>query len=126
MNTEDIIRSAVLALAVANVSLVLTKAGIFAWYREFFERRFQAAPEGSRSEKFWHFFAELTSCPWCTSHWITFAVIAIYQPRPVRCGWWFVDLVVAAFVVVTLNAWFAGLIHKAYASMSSHSHGEEE
>lgn len=98
MNYESIVLLALIAMASSAISLTTSKAVVFEAVRE----RIKAKSK---------FFGELANCPYCTSHWVSFAFIAVYQP--VLTGNFWADLVVGAFAVVTLASWFSGLTYKA-------------
>jgi len=92
-----------LALAVSTVSMTATKAKISKPLRERIARRSK-------------WFGELTSCPYCFSHWASIAAVAVVQPRPVSIGFWPVDLAISALAIVALSAFSCGLIFKAIAA----------
>lgn len=46
----------------------------------------------------------LLSCGYCLSHWVAFAVVAIYQPR-LFYAWWLLDYFLTSLVI----AWLSGL-----------------
>jgi len=102
MNYESIVLLVLVATATSAVSLTTSKAVVFEAIRE----RIQAKSK---------FLGELAKCPYCTSHWVSFAFIAVYQP--VLTGNFWADLVVGAFTVVTLASWFSGLTYKAIAAI---------
>jgi len=56
---------------------------------------------------------ELSRCFFCLSHWVAFAAIAIYRPRPLQI-WWPADLLVAAFVVIALATLISGLMFAGF------------
>lgn len=56
---------------------------------------------------------DLFKCFFCLSHWLAFAGVAIYQPRPLQVQL-FADLIVAAFVIVTLATLSSGLMFGAF------------
>lgn len=101
MDYNELMALVVLSLAIAAVSITITKTKVFRSFREWIDERSD-------------WFGELVHCPYCTSHWVAFAAVAYYQPRPVESGVFFVDLVVAAFAVICLTSWFGGLIYRAY------------
>lgn len=96
---EMLILLFVLSLAVSAGSLTLTKAKISATFRE---------RVAARSK----FFGELLECPYCTSHWLGFFAVVIYQPR--FGAWLLVDIVLATFAVVALASFWSYIIMKAF------------
>lgn len=101
MNYPALLDLLVLALAIATVSMTISKTYIFRALRDFLEERSE-------------WLEKLFSCPYCLSHWLSFAAVALYQPRPIESGFLIVDLAVSAFAVVCLSAWFGGLIFRAF------------
>ncbi|MBI3956750.1 MAG: DUF1360 domain-containing protein [Candidatus Kerfeldbacteria bacterium] len=96
MNLVEFCRVAVLALATAAIAVTVSKAKIFNGVRERVIRRS-------------HRLGELLTCPYCTSHWVAFTLVAIYRPVLVQ-AWLPVDLLVSAFVVVALASLVMGLV----------------
>jgi hypothetical protein len=96
MDFTALYRVAVLALAATAVSLTITRATIFAAFRAWVV---------SRSA----WLGKLVSCPYCTSHWVAFALVGAYRPVLVPC-WLPLDLAVSAFAMVTLSAAFGGTV----------------
>lgn len=93
---------AVLAMVVSGTSFTITGTEIFEPMR-----RFLAA----RSEWLGH----LTACFYCTSHWVTFLLVALARPVLVSTGFLLVDLAISAFLVVQLAAYLTGLLFKAFS-----------
>ncbi len=56
---------------------------------------------------------DLFKCFFCLSHWLAFAGVAIYQPRPLQATL-FVDFIVAAFTIVTLATLASGLMFASF------------
>ena len=81
--------------------MTVTRSAIFAPMREAIEKRSE-------------WFGELFSCQYCFSHWLSFAAVAVFRPLPVTSGNLIVDLIVSAFVLVTLTAWCCGLILRSF------------
>lgn len=96
----ELFKLAICTLAVTTMTVTLSKAGVFAPLR-------RAVKSRSR------WLGKLLDCPYCTSHWMAFAVVAVFQPRPVIV-WLPVDLLLSAFAVVALSPIFAGLIFRLY------------
>ena len=94
---EKIIAVIILSLAVSAVSVTITKGAIFEKIRCAIEKRSC-------------FFGELVRCPYCTSHWLSFAVVLVYQPLLVSSGNLIADLIITAFAIVALAAMATRLI----------------
>jgi hypothetical protein len=56
---------------------------------------------------------DLFKCFFCLGHWLAFAGVAIYQPRPLQATL-LADLVVAAFTIVTLSTLASGLMFATF------------
>ena len=56
---------------------------------------------------------ELVRCFFCFSHWVAFAAVAIYQPRPLQ-AWLPADLVVSAFVIVAMATLISGVMFSGF------------
>lgn len=89
MNTKALLVVLILSLPVAAISLTITKSSLFEPLRKWLL---------DKSE----WLGQLISCPHCTSHWVSFALVAIYHPRMLQSAWWLVDLMVSAFAIVAL------------------------
>lgn len=90
----------VLALATSAISMSFTQGSMFEPLRGWIAR--QNALLG-----------ELSRCFFCLSHWVAFAAVAIYQPRPLRI-WWAADLIVSAFGVIALATLISGLMFAGF------------
>lgn len=64
---------------------------------------------------------ELVSCPYCLGHYIAALIVLIYRPRPITTQWWFLDLFISCFLIVTISTLFAGLIHRALDPMPAYA-----
>jgi len=90
-----------LALAISSASVTITLSGIFASWREWID---------DRSD----FFGDLVHCPYCTSHWLSFGAVAVYQPRLVESSIWPLDYAVSAFILVALASFSAAVVIRAF------------
>lgn len=88
-----------LALAVSAVSVTVAKTKITMPLRKWV-----------KGKSAW--LHSLVSCPYCLSHWLSFAAVLIYRPTLVH---FFapLDWLVSAFVIVALAAFSTGLIIRA-------------
>lgn len=87
----------ILSLAVAAISFTTSKAVIFRSLRLWIDDRNE-------------WLGELVACPYCTAHWVAFAAVAIYQPRPVNSGALILDLFVSAMAIVAVASIVVGII----------------
>jgi hypothetical protein len=106
-HSVDLATTAVIAVAAAAVSMSFTQGSMFEPIRKWFADRNKL-------------LGELARCFFCMSHWIAFAGVAIYQPRPVQSSL-LADLVVAAFFAVALATIVSGLMFMAFLA-AGHSH----
>jgi hypothetical protein len=100
----DLISLFVLSLAVAALSLTLTKAKVSAPARRWIKKK-----------SYW--LGELASCPYCMSHWLSFGMVAAFRPVIAHSGFFLLDLFVSAFAIVAIAAMAVGLIFKAIAAI---------
>lgn len=76
-----------LSLATAAISLTVTRSVLFAPLR--------AKLKGKLHELF--------SCPYCFSHWVSFALVLQYQHKLFDCGFPPTDYFITAMVLVALS-----------------------
>ncbi len=67
-----------LSLVSASISFTVTEMFVFKWFRDW------AATYGEWPKK-------LTMCGYCFGHWVTMALMIVYQPRVVNCGTDWID-----------------------------------
>jgi hypothetical protein len=82
--------AAVLALAIGTVSWTASKAKISMPLR----RRI-----ASRNGAAWDWVNDLVSCPYCISHWLSFAAVACYRPWLIG-GWVGAQFIVTSLAIV--------------------------
>lgn len=92
-----LITSGLLALAVASISHTLARGKVFEPSREWV---------WLKSER----LGELVGCPYCTSHWVSFLLVAIYHPILVDSGLRIIDHFISAMVLVMLAAAISKLV----------------
>ncbi len=78
------------SMIVASISYTITEAGIFDWLR--------AWAKGKH-----HKLGELFSCGYCMSHWVSFFVVIIYQPRLFYSWLTIIDYFFTAIFIVWLS-----------------------
>lgn len=98
----------IISLAVASASLTLSRAAVFSPLRRAIVRRS-------------HWWGELATCPYCTSHYV--ALVAALVWHPLGSEWRFILL--ATFALVTLAAWWMGLIFIAIEHLGPSGDMEE-
>jgi hypothetical protein len=105
MNYHGLMQIVVLAFVVSPISLTVTKTAVFKPFREFI-----------KSHSVW--LGKLFSCPYCFSHWTSFAVVAVFQPVAVSCGFFpLIDYAVSAFVMVSIANLLSALLFQSIVSM---------
>lgn len=95
-----------LSLAVSALSITITKAKVFRWFRKLIQQQS-------------NWLGELISCPYCMSHWFALAMVAVYRPTVVSSRSWLLDLGVSVMAIVALAAMLSGLIAKALLTIKS-------
>lgn len=103
-----IITIVILGIASGFISLTVSKSKFFESFREFFFLR--AVPQGFGHV--WGWLYELVSCPYCFSHWVSLAMVAIWQPQVTDCGWWLVDMGVSWFAMIAVASYAWGIFFK--------------
>lgn len=108
LELSDLTGCVVLATAAAAISVSFTQGSMFEPLRLWIAARNKL-------------LGDLAGCFFCLSHWIAFAEVALYRPRPIQI-WWPADLVVSAFVIVALATIISGAMFAAFlAAISTHS-----
>jgi hypothetical protein len=90
------------AIAIAAVSMTVTKATLFKGMRE----RLKPIP----------FFGGLVSCPYCFSHWMSALVTLVFSLK-LTSAHPALDFLLVTFVLVVMTAPFAWVIFKSYVEM---------
>lgn len=111
MNNSQVLCLVILAFATSAVSLTISKAGIFKSSRQWVAEHNE-------------WLGELISCPYCTSHWVSILLVALYRPAVVQSGVWLIDLAISAFTIVAMAAMISWLVYRSYKGLDSGS--EEE
>ena len=92
MNIEFIAHNVLIfvfaSIAISSVSLTITKAEVFSWFRNLFELNHDNFNNFLRPEEGLNFFGKIKSffsglfnCPYCISHWISGIFVLFYHPR---------------------------------------------
>lgn len=96
ISPPDIAAIFLLTLAVCALTLTLTKSSMFKWFRDL---AWKAHPV----------IGKMSSCPYCTSHWVALVAVGVYQPRPIWLAWP-ADMVVSWLVIIGAAALFNGIV----------------
>jgi hypothetical protein len=110
---SSIIGMIVVAMAVATISMTLSKGKVFIGLREWIDNRSD-------------FFGDLIHCPYCTSHWVAFFACLVFQPILITSGIWIFDIILSAFAVTMMASVFSGLIFSSYKQMADPYDEEDE
>lgn len=95
-----IIQLIILSFAVSSISYTISKSNIFKPLRLFIS-------------KYWKWAGELISCPYCLSHWLSFATM-IYIYKTINF-----DVFILSFAVVGGSAVITGMISRSFDFMVS-------
>lgn len=108
MNMIGLYQVAVLALATAAVSVIISRAKISEPIRD-------RCRTSVRRIVRW--MGELLSCTFCTSVWISGIATVIYRPRVLTSSMVVADVLVSWFAIVTLGTFCAWVVFRAYRSL---------
>jgi hypothetical protein len=92
--SENLYMLGTLSLADWLIATTIARARVFRPFRSWVLRRSA-------------YFGEGVSCQYCISHWVGFALAAIYRPRFIASPWPVLDVIVSAFMVIGLGALIA-------------------
>lgn len=97
---ESLWKCIVLSLVVSSTSYTITITDIFEPIRNLLAKK-----------SYW--LGKLFSCFHCLSHWITFVLVAIYQPQIIPGDNSFINFAVSAFFIIQMATYFTGLVFKS-------------
>jgi hypothetical protein len=89
--SADIVATLSLAAAIGSGSFMISKSKMFAFLRDWAERRKDNGLP-------WAWLSGVLICPYCTSTWLSLAAVAAYRPRLVR-EWAPLDYLVTVMVI---------------------------
>lgn len=92
------------SIACGAISMTTAKSKIFQPLRDWITAKSPWLGEG-------------VSCPYCTSHWVSLALMLVYHPRPLTCDVAIIDYFVATMMMVALSSVSSWVIFQAYAAM---------
>jgi hypothetical protein len=99
-HANDFIACVVIALTCSGIAMSFTQGSMFDPVRAWIMGQNKL-------------LGDLFKCFFCLSHWLAFAAVAIYRPRPLQ-SMLLVDLIVAAFTIVTLATLSSGLMFATF------------
>src|SRR5688572_15168345 len=99
-HANELLACVVIALTCSGISMSFTQGSMFDPVRAWIMGKNKL-------------LGDLFKCFFCLSHWLAFAGVAIYQPRPLQSTL-LVDLVVASFTIVTLATLSSGLMFATF------------
>jgi hypothetical protein len=94
----------VFSAAISAVAMIVTKSTLFSGLREWIEKRSK-------------FFGELTSCPLCTSVWVSALVTVVFTPVYVPGFHLAAQLCISWLAMITVAAIFSGMVYRAFAQI---------
>ena len=89
--SADITATLSLAAATGSGSFMISKSKMFAFLRDWAERR---KPDGP----LWAWLSGVLICPYCTGTWLSLAAVAVYRPRLVH-QWAPLDYLITVMVI---------------------------
>jgi len=89
--SADIVATLSLAAAIGSGSFMISKSKMFAFLRDWAERRKQ-------NGLLWAWLSGVLICPYCTGTWLSVAAVAVYRPRLVH-EWAPLDYLVMVMVI---------------------------
>ena len=89
--SADIVATLSLAAATGSGSFMISKSKMFAFLRDWAERRKQDG-------LLWAWLSGVLICPYCTGTWLSLAAVAVYRPRLVH-QWAPLDYLVTVMVI---------------------------
>lgn len=127
MSTTDFVTAAVLAPAVGAAAFTIARTKVTAPFRDWAAkpyRRWEKADAQARAAnpavsvgkssrvKASYWVSSLVGCPYCLSHWLSWAAVAVYRPRLVH-QWLPLDLFASSWPIIAAAMLTAGLLAKA-------------
>lgn len=91
----------VLGAACAVVTMTISKASIFERPRVWLDQNYE-------------WIGDLVACPYCTSHWAAFLLVALFQPRPVETNLYLLDMIASVFAMTFVSSMGCGAISRAF------------
>jgi hypothetical protein len=111
--SAEIVATLSLAAAIGSGSFMISKSKMFAFLRDWADRRRQ-------NGLLWAWLSAVLICPYCTSTWLSLAAVAVYRPRLVH-QWPPLDYLVMVMVINGL-AMLPVLIIKQAVGMRDEDH----
>lgn len=106
VNYADLLKILMLSFMVSPICLTVTTARVSKPFRDFIKSKSQ-------------WLGKLFSCPYCFSHWVSFATVVVFKPVPVSCGFSiYIDLAASAFMIVALSALISGFVYQAVSAIT--------
>ena len=64
-----------------------------------------------------NYIGGLLRCPYCVSHWVSFFMAFVFQPKLIDCGYPWLNYLISAFCMVTVSAYLVWAITKTVMSI---------
>ena len=100
LHPDDLLSCAIIAFACSGIAMSFTQGSMFDGLRAWIMRKNKL-------------LGDLAKCFFCLGHWLAFAGVAIYQPRPLRSHL-LADLIVSAFAIVSMSTLISGTMFAAF------------
>lgn len=104
-------------MAVAAISILLTKAKVTRWFREWLSKRTSFVGR---------YFNGLFRCPYCMSHPWSFAAAVVYRLRVIETPYYWLDIVTSTLIMIAPASAFAFVIYSSVKSLEKRSAGEQQ
>lgn len=104
-------------MAVAAISILLTKAKVTRWFRDWLAKRTSFVGR---------YFNGLFRCPYCMSHPWSFAAAVVYRLRVIEGRFYWLDIVVSTFIMILFASGFSFLLYTSVKSLEKRSAGEPQ
>lgn len=126
MSTVDFVAAAVLAIGIGAAAHTIAKTKVTDPLRQRIGRAHRQREKqlalwaqagldqdpATRSQRFSYWASSLVGCPYCLSHWLSWAAVAVYRPRLLHL-WLPLDLFAGSWPIIAAAMLTAGLLAKA-------------
>lgn len=105
---KEFINFVVIALAVSSVSFTVTFTSLFKGFRD-------------HVSTFHYKVEELVHCPWCFSHWVSFALVPLSGSVYSFTEYFFLNFLLSVFAVTALSGLLHHVLLRAYEPVAKAS-----
>lgn len=104
-------------MAVAAISILLTKAKVTRWFRDWLAKRTSFVGR---------YFNGLFRCPYCMSHPWSFAAVVAYKLRVIESPYYWLDIATSTFFIIIPATVFSFVLYTSVKSLEKRSTGEQQ